>query len=207
MPFRLIVDLRAVGEDDPPVGLWTSGAEPETVNIELFPIDRVDDPDLTGGLIADPTGTFTREYMRTFYRDMVDIFAAGCLRELALRIGAERQVPVLIHCTAGQDRTGFAAAMLLLALGVPREVVVDDYMRTLDHYTLERVTGWVYDRLRPDPASVLTAESIAPLAVEPGYIEDSIDLVLERFGSVEAYWEHAGVGPEQLQALHHVLLD
>ena len=35
--------------------------------------------------------------------------------------------PLLLHCTSGKDRTGFAAALLLLALGVSRETVIEDY--------------------------------------------------------------------------------
>jgi protein-tyrosine phosphatase len=38
--------------------------------------------------------------------------------------------PVLFHCTAGKDRTGFAAAVLLRILGVPHDVVVEDYLLT-----------------------------------------------------------------------------
>jgi protein-tyrosine phosphatase len=38
--------------------------------------------------------------------------------------------PLVFHCTAGKDRTGFAAALILLALGVPRDVVMQDYLLT-----------------------------------------------------------------------------
>ena len=40
------------------------------------------------------------------------------------------KAPLLFHCTAGKDRTGVAAALLLLALGVPRKGVVEDYLLT-----------------------------------------------------------------------------
>jgi glycerophosphoryl diester phosphodiesterase/protein tyrosine/serine phosphatase len=40
----------------------------------------------------------------------------------------------IFHCTGGADRTGFAAAILLLTLGVPRETVIDDYLMTNDFY-------------------------------------------------------------------------
>ncbi|HEX7374558.1 MAG TPA: tyrosine-protein phosphatase, partial [Steroidobacteraceae bacterium] len=38
--------------------------------------------------------------------------------------------PLLLHCTAGKDRTGFAAALLLTVLGVPRDLIVADYLLT-----------------------------------------------------------------------------
>src|SRR5262245_10380934 len=42
--------------------------------------------------------------------------------------------PVLFHCAAGKDRTGFAAAILLRILGVPREVVMQDYLLTNQYF-------------------------------------------------------------------------
>ncbi|MBS0316045.1 MAG: tyrosine-protein phosphatase [Proteobacteria bacterium] len=44
----------------------------------------------------------------------------------------ESDTPLVFHCTAGKDRTGFAAALILLALGVPRETVMQDYLLTND---------------------------------------------------------------------------
>ena len=45
----------------------------------------------------------------------------------AIRAG---QTPILFHCTAGKDRTGVAAALILKALGVSREDIVEDYLLT-----------------------------------------------------------------------------
>ncbi|RRD41450.1 tyrosine-protein phosphatase [Comamonadaceae bacterium OH3737_COT-264] len=47
-----------------------------------------------------------------------------------------QDAPVVFHCTAGKDRTGFAAAMLLEALDVPRETITRDFMLTNKHYIL-----------------------------------------------------------------------
>ena len=48
----------------------------------------------------------------------------------------DSDAPLVFHCTAGKDRTGFAAALILLALGVPREVVMHDYLLTNDLYRM-----------------------------------------------------------------------
>lgn len=47
--------------------------------------------------------------------------------------------PLLFHCTAGKDRTGVAAALVLGALGVPRDVIVADYILTNSHFDTRRV--------------------------------------------------------------------
>jgi hypothetical protein len=46
----------------------------------------------------------------------------------------DTDAPMVFHCTAGKDRTGVAAALILLALGVPRDVVLQDYLLTNKHY-------------------------------------------------------------------------
>ncbi len=48
----------------------------------------------------------------------------------------ESDAPLVFHCTAGKDRTGFAAALILMALGVPRDVVMRDYLLTNDFYRM-----------------------------------------------------------------------
>lgn len=45
---------------------------------------------------------------------------------------AQGDVPLLVHCTAGKDRTGIAIALLLALLDVPHETVIEDYLLTND---------------------------------------------------------------------------
>src|ERR1700738_2274307 len=46
----------------------------------------------------------------------------------------EDRAPLVIHCTAGKDRTGFACALILHALGVPDDVIAEDYLLTNRFY-------------------------------------------------------------------------
>src|SRR5690606_39585929 len=70
-------------------------------------------------------------------------------------------VPALFHCTAGKDRTGMIAALLLEWLGVPREVVLDDYelTNTYRHEPAERDTieRLVAEGMAPEAAAGLLA--------------------------------------------------
>ena len=54
--------------------------------------------------------------------------AQDTYREFFRIVSEERNTPLLFHCSAGKDRTGIAAALLLGALGVDREVIMEDYM-------------------------------------------------------------------------------
>jgi protein-tyrosine phosphatase len=62
---------------------------------------------------------------RAFASQFVDQY-----REMFDRLGEAQGTPALLHCTAGKDRTGFGAALVLLALGVPEETIFDDYLVT-----------------------------------------------------------------------------
>ena len=75
-------------------------------------------------LTAQDAVALMQETYRGFVRDSAPRFAA------LFRLLLASDVPTVFHCTAGKDRTGFAAALILLTLGVPRDVVMQDYLLT-----------------------------------------------------------------------------
>ncbi len=70
--------------------------------------------------------------MQATYRGLVVESAPVFARWFALLLEDER--PLVFHCTAGKDRTGWAAALLLHALGVPQQVIAQDYLLTNQLY-------------------------------------------------------------------------
>lgn len=88
----------------------------------------------------------------------------------------ENNAPLLFHCTGGKDRTGIGAALLLFALGVDEQTVIDDYMLS-DIYLLEKFGDIiaVYPNLRP------------LLTVKPEYLEAGIQQMKDDYGTVERY--------------------
>lgn len=70
--------------------------------------------------------------MQDTYRGFINDNAARFSELFELLLDSD--APIVFHCTAGKDRTGFAAALILLALGVPRPVVMQDYLLTNDLY-------------------------------------------------------------------------
>ena len=111
------------------------------------------------------------------------------------RLAQPENLPTLVHCTAGKDRTGFASALVLLALGVPEETVMEDYLRTNLHLgSLRRLVLFVplYSFFRTESQDILPL-----IEARPEYLQASLDAIAENYGSVDAYLEAAlGVGPE-----------
>jgi protein-tyrosine phosphatase len=90
--------------------------------------------------------------------------------------------PLLLHCTSGKDRTGFAAALLLLALGAPRETVLEDYDLTN-----------LYRRAVPQLLGPETPEEIVTLllSAQPKYLEAALDEIDRVYGSFNDYLDTA----------------
>jgi protein-tyrosine phosphatase len=70
----------------------------------------------------------THELMISVYRDVPYDFQEP-FREL-FHLLEQGHLPLVFNCAAGKDRTGIAAALVLAALGIPREVILEDYMLT-----------------------------------------------------------------------------
>jgi protein-tyrosine phosphatase len=114
-----------------------------------------------------------------------------------------RNRPLLFHCTGGKDRTGAAAALILLALGVPEETVVRDYGLS-DGYNAD-VRRTIYDRLRPLGVDISKVE---PYFTAPeSRIRALLKYVDERYGSAVGYLKgKVGVSAALLNRLKEDLL-
>ncbi|MEV7212296.1 tyrosine-protein phosphatase [Kitasatospora cineracea] len=127
--------------------------------------------------------------MTSMYRWFVTDAVARSRFATVLRLAAEAGgAPVLFHCTAGKDRTGWTAALLLTALGVDRESVRADYL-----LTNERSAALI---ARVDPL-------MRPLArAEAAYLDAAFEELARGWDDFEHFW-HDGLGltAEHLTAL------
>jgi protein-tyrosine phosphatase len=118
---------------------------------------------------------------------------------------AQSQTPILIHCTAGKDRTGVAVALVLEALHVPRATVLADYAMTEKltpppppHPPLGRSDA--APAMPPDVAQVLWR-------ADPAYVEAALRAVRRRDGSIDAYMRgELGMTPAEIASLRRNLL-
>ncbi|HEX9587808.1 MAG TPA: tyrosine-protein phosphatase [Bradyrhizobium sp.] len=107
-------------------------------------------------------------------------------------------LPLLMHCTSGKDRTGFAAAAVLLAVGVSREIIVRDYALTND---FRRDIRHLFSNAVSKPTiDVLTSAN-------PRYLEAALDEIDARFGTTEAWLESLGLNPSRRARLRDLLTE
>ncbi|MCL2810883.1 MAG: tyrosine-protein phosphatase, partial [Clostridia bacterium] len=105
----------------------------------------------------------------------------------ALDMPDGRGLPMLLHCTAGKDRTGMGCALILLALGVPRQVVLEDYMLSKPYReeSNKRLLAYFAELGATEPALELAAEMIS---VTPDLLNRALDAIGTRYPDLEAFF-------------------
>lgn len=186
-----IIDLRSsldrrVGGRDRLRGI---GASYLAVPIDGAPPRRVD---------------FTKLDLRDVYRAILTRHADALGR--VVRTIAEAEGPVVVHCTAGKDRTGLVVALTLSALEVDFDVIVADYAATEANLSGE----WSERMLRkarrfrvPMTPNVIEVISASPASA----LRDTFDWLDDEFGGAVAYLETAGVDASVRARLHRSLME
>lgn len=117
----------------------------------------------------------------------------------------EGRVPMAFHCSAGKDRTGVAAILILLALGVDKETVRRDYMLT-NRYR-RRLLLEEYDKHKILNRISRNFHSAATLAqgVLPEMVDAIYDAVQEKYGDFDSFFEaEYGLGSREREYLRQI---
>lgn len=126
------------------------------------------------------TAIWTDQYRQFVLLD----HARAAYGRLFRAIADEPTRPVLFHCSTGKDRTGWAAAVFQMLLGVPDEVVMEDFL--LSARNLEAFLRPVFDEFAARGGDPDLLRPI--LGVDPAYLHAGRTELLRCFGSVEAYF-------------------
>ena len=156
-------------------------------------------------MFSDPaklTAEFMRNMMANAYRTMAQEQTPSYRRLFAELVAGKE--PLVVNCTAGKDRTGIAAALVLTALGVPYDTVRQDFLPSNGAPGMETLAGSLspgLNRLPPDVAAPL-------IGVEGVYLDNAFEQLRKDYGSVEGYMQQElGVGPGEIAALRKRMLD
>ncbi len=129
------------------------------------------------------------------------------IKEIFTLLSDEENLPALLHCTVGKDRTGFMAAILQLLAGVPREKVMDEYLIT-NKYIGVRVKQ-IIRMVRIISLFRASIDQIKPmLECRPVYLKNVLDEIYERYGTIENYLLNAcGVENDTQQKLKNLVIE
>jgi len=118
--------------------------------------------------------------MTEMYRNLVRQHS-GVFLSFLQNLSETENRPVLFHCTAGKDRTGVAAALILGSLGAPREMLMADYLATAGRWTPDAT---LVEKI-PAPARE------AVFGVYPDYLEAALEELDRSFGGIAAFAQQA----------------
>jgi protein-tyrosine phosphatase len=149
----------------------------------------------------DPDGPWTRS-LHEAYAYMLDQ-SAGRIRDALSAVAAEvAEHPTVFHCTAGKDRTGIVAALVLALLGVSDEDIVADYVLTqevmpemIERFPRRALRGSEGPRF---PSPILRAEADT--------MRETLAVLAEDYGSAAGWAEGAAVDQAVVEKLRSALL-
>jgi protein-tyrosine phosphatase len=169
-----------------------------------------DDPDLTNqpelmdqildGSLPEADDGFMAEMYADMLRD-----GAATFGRLLTHLAEDDWLPALFHCTAGKDRTGISAALLLTVLGVDEDVILDDYELSTKYRSNTRI-----EELRPMiEAAGVDVEKVRPfLSARRPVMAATLGHLRDDHGGVEHYLlGPAGMSPATLDRLRDLLLE
>lgn len=198
--IRYIIDFRSETEKNHSPNIIIDG-----ITYINLPIDASDDmneiKDVVTGLSNKPIKQFLIDINKDFILKYHSIF----LKFISIIL--EKKEPILFHCTAGKDRTGFASALILYLLDFSKESIYDEYM-----YTNECIKDGIDDiliyissllNINSDDAKVL----VPLLGVDREFLDSAFSTAIEEHGSFDNFiYNRLGITKEMKDELKNYLL-
>ena len=153
------------------------------------------------GLFEDDGDPAT--FLAARYVEMLDIGAPSIAAAVEILASSSR-LPAVFHCSAGKDRTGVLAALILSMLGVDDDVIAGDYH--LSAGSMDRLVAWI-NETQPELADHMARQPRALLACPPEAMLQLLGHIGREHGSAAAYLLDIGVAPDAILACRGLLLE
>jgi protein-tyrosine phosphatase len=207
MGVKTVVDLRTEREHEQSPTVWQGEHPPRFYHL---PIGDAHNDWFNAQRKMIKGNRFTEkeslEHMVEGYRMIVEE-GPSSFRQLMDLVLDQSNWPILIHCNAGKDRAGVAAALIMEALGVDRQTIMDDFLLTNEvGRSEEKAIVLSKERKKagsgrsfgkgPSPDAWFPIVGVRPEMLEAFYA--SVD---EKYGSMDAFLLELGVDPNARMAL------
>ena len=191
LKLNTLIDFRSMGERE---------NEPDPIlketNIRLLPIDVLAE---SSSEEKDKTQKEIQEELFSGERDLSNLlvdankdFATTFTPTYKIFIDTlieNNGLPLVFHCSAGKDRAGFAAAIVLSILGVPRDIIIQDYLAT-NAYSKDEIDRTIQQINISSLFQADTDNIRKVLEVEERYIQAAFDAIDKEWGSMELYFKN-----------------
>lgn len=193
--IRLVCDFRRDMEREMAPNRFAPGHAPRIENLAIMPgssASLFEQGDTAAGAAVDEYGV---QLMIAINRDLALEQTPAYTRLFAALV--ESDGPVLIHCAVGKDRTGFAAALIKAALGVPEPALLHDYLLTDRYLPIDQEMARLQQKYQWDGPS----DHMRPiLQVRREYFDAAFGAIQEHFGNVDNYLREALAVDDDMRA-------
>ena len=201
---RTVCDLRSEAERSADPNDWC-GPACRVLHLSMNTDLRARDDAAWESFRSDPSPENTRRVMMQAYT----LMPAALSLHWPLIIGAivAGEMPLVMHCTAGKDRTGVAIALLLELLQIPPEEIIADYAKSDIFGENMRMAGTVesgflktFGFVPPEPVIGML------IGTEREFLRAALQEIDRRWGSIERYFSSSGVDDAEQTAVRGALL-
>ncbi len=210
--LNLVCDFRTIEEQERGPSRLPESMPHKRLSLDIWPSGARVPTDVVKSMIFDgETVEAVHETQREMYRGLAVEFADRYAQMFAALLEGQGK-PALIHCRGGRDRTGFGAALILSAFGVPHKTIVEDYLLTNEAPTANNFISKMVRTYAEDMPG-RRKDELEKLfhAVFPVHAENlaaAFDAVDAQFGSIDRYFTDAlGVSDESRAALQSWYLE
>jgi protein-tyrosine phosphatase len=187
------LDFRGEKESQAQAYAWPD-IKRHSLSIEPTVVQRLQSQHLMGRPLSAADAL---DAMQTTYRDFVRLDSHRFAQMFDHLLTTSK--PLLIHCTAGKDRTGLAGALILSALGVSEEDIWKDYLLTNQLYK-RNSTGTSTSTLSPEVLKIVWE-------VQPSFLEAALEVIQSEHGGMPNYLAtQLGLTPAAQQKLRQLYL-
>ena len=166
------------------------------------------DEQLIADLVFKPEAA--KEYMRSMYRKFTSDYCVSSYSKFIKVLLEDHEKAVLWHCSAGKDRAGIGAVIIEEILGIPRETIISDYLKTMEY-----LSGYIayfrnyipaeIEKARPlsEQEKEVVSEAVRILfGLDRSYIEAYYEAVQQKYGDFGTFIrEGLGLNDEQIEKL------
>lgn len=202
--IRLVCDLRSAEEVEKRPDRFPPANAPDYIHLPAQNLERLDRLRGLAAIFLNRTkleGLMDEGYTRI----MIDNNAA-LIGSVLAKLTEPPHFPIVIHCSAGKDRTAIIVALLLTILGVPRQTILADYTLSNVHY--DKIKSGIAQEAAALQRFGITADHLqAVILVKAERLQKMFDYVEQKYGTVESYLlQNAGLKPEHLVQIRQNLL-
>jgi protein-tyrosine phosphatase len=197
--IRSVIDLRAPGE----IGKRSKSVDhAEKISLPLD-FQKATRERLRPVIYKKEAENIIAEISNSLYLEILDASGPAFRKVMELLASPER-APVLIHCHAGKDRTGILIALILSAMGVERELIIRDFMKSnvalmpffKSRFLIRKIVTLGFFPYR---------NMIFAVEVKQRNIESVLDRVEFHYGGIEGYLRYSGFDISSLSKVRDVL--